>query len=66
MSSVMEKPETFSVGGLNYPRPFKIRRLGHGGVDLEDVERGLKFYSDLLGFQVSDTIDFNQIGRAHV
>jgi catechol 2,3-dioxygenase-like lactoylglutathione lyase family enzyme len=64
MASVIEQGSTFSVGGLNYPRPFKIRRLGHSGVDLEDVERGLKFYSGLLGFQVSDIIDFNRGDKA--
>src|SRR5271170_4302962 len=49
--------EQFSVGGVMMPRPFRIRRLGHFGVDLQDPEAGLRFYERLLGFRVSDTLD---------
>jgi catechol 2,3-dioxygenase-like lactoylglutathione lyase family enzyme len=49
--------EQFSVGGVMLPRPFRIRRLGHFGVDLQDPEAGLRFYERLLGFRVSDTLD---------
>lgn len=54
--------EKFSVGGVLLDRPFKIRRLGHFGFNLVNVEEGLRFYTDLLGFRVSDTIDYS--GRA--
>jgi catechol 2,3-dioxygenase-like lactoylglutathione lyase family enzyme len=47
------------VGGLRLERPFRIRRLGHFGVNLEDVAAGMPFYTDLLGFMVSDPINFN-------
>jgi catechol 2,3-dioxygenase-like lactoylglutathione lyase family enzyme len=49
----------FDVGGIKLPRPFRIRRLGHFGVNLDDVGAGLKFYTELLGFAVSDPINFN-------
>jgi len=46
------------VGGLTLDRPFRIRRLGHFGFNVQDVEACTRFYADLLGFQVSDPIDF--------
>jgi len=50
----------FNVGGLRLERPFKIRRLGHFGVNVVDVPRAAKFYCDLLGFAISDPINFNR------
>ncbi len=50
----------FNVGGLKLERPFKIRRLGHFGVDVVDVPRAARFYCDLLGFAISDPINFNR------
>ena len=44
----------FDVGGILLDRPFKVRRLGHFGFNLFDVEKARHFYSDLLGFRVSD------------
>ncbi len=48
------------VGGVLLPRPFKIRRLGHFGLNVTDMEAGLRFYRDLLGFKLSDVIDFGR------
>ena len=48
----------FNVGGVRLDRPFKIRRLGHFGFNVRDVPTCLKFYTDVLGFSVSDPIDF--------
>ena len=59
MNDPRTKP-SFDVGGIRLERPFKIRRLGHFGVNVVDVPRAAKFYCDLLGFQVSDTINFNR------
>ena len=53
-------PAGFDVGGLHLARPFKIRRLGHFGVNLVDVPKGARFYCDLLGFSISDPINFNR------
>ena len=52
----------FDVGGIRLDRPFKIRRLGHFGFYARDMEASLRFYRDLLGFQVTDELDFR--GRA--
>ena len=49
--------ESFSVGGVELPRPFRVRRLGHFGVDIKDPEAGRRFYEQLLGFRVSDELD---------
>lgn len=45
----------YDVGGVLLDRPFKIRRLGHFGLNLTNFEEGLRLYRDLLGFRVSDT-----------
>src|SRR6188768_4099875 len=44
----------YDVGGVLLDRPFKIRRLGHFGFNVDHVAEALHFYSDLLGFMVSD------------
>src|SRR5262245_57166221 len=50
--------EEFVVGGVKLPRPFRIRRLGNFGVNAQDPEVARKFYEGLLGFRISDPIDF--------
>jgi len=53
----MSSGEKFNVGGVLLDQPFKIRRLGHFGFNLTNMEAGIRFYRDLLGFRVSDVID---------
>jgi len=50
----------FNVGGLLLPQPFKIRRLGHFGFNLVNMDEGVRFYTELLGFKISDTIDYSR------
>src|SRR3954447_16118453 len=50
----------FNVGGILLNQPFKIRRLGHFGFNVVDIEECLRFYTDLLGFRISDELDFAQ------
>jgi len=52
--------ESYSVGGVAMPRPFRIRRLGHFGVDIQDPEAGRHFYERLLGFRTSDTLEMGE------
>ncbi len=49
--------DSYSVGGVKLARPFRIRRLGHFGVDVQDPEAGRHFYERLLGFRTSDTLE---------
>ena len=49
----------YNVGGILLDRPFKIRRLGHFGFNVADIEKARHFYGDLLGFTVSDIADFS-------
>jgi catechol 2,3-dioxygenase-like lactoylglutathione lyase family enzyme len=44
----------YDVGGILLERPFKVRRLGHFGFNVDDIEGARHFYSDLLGFSISD------------
>ena len=48
----------FDLGGVRWPRPFRIRRLGHFGVNVADPEASRDFYCRLLGFRISDPLDF--------
>lgn len=50
----------FNVGGVLLDQPFKIRRLGHFGFNLENMEAGVSFYADLLGFRISDIMDYSK------
>jgi catechol 2,3-dioxygenase-like lactoylglutathione lyase family enzyme len=47
----------FDVGGVLLPRPFKIRRFGHFGLNLERLDDAISFYTDLLGFRVTDEVN---------
>jgi catechol 2,3-dioxygenase-like lactoylglutathione lyase family enzyme len=47
----------YDVGGILLDRPFKIRRLGHFGFNVEDLEAARHFYVDLLGFRTSDVMN---------
>jgi catechol 2,3-dioxygenase-like lactoylglutathione lyase family enzyme len=52
---------SYDVGGVAYPRPFKIRRLGHFGFNVADMNGGIDFYSRLLGFRITDEHDLSKI-----
>jgi catechol 2,3-dioxygenase-like lactoylglutathione lyase family enzyme len=49
--------EQFDVGGVLLPRPFKIRRLGHFGLNVERLDDAISYYTDLLGFRVTDEVN---------
>lgn len=44
----------YVVGGLTCERPFRIRRLGHFGFNVLKFDAAVKFYTDVLGFDISD------------
>ena len=50
----------FNVGGILLDQPFKIRRLGHFGFNVVDIDERVRFYTDLLGFRISDVMDFDR------
>jgi catechol 2,3-dioxygenase-like lactoylglutathione lyase family enzyme len=54
----------YNVGGVLLERPFKIRRLGHFGVNLNRMSEGLHFYRDLLGFEIMDVREHASEGTA--
>ena len=58
MAQPAKMDEEFDVGGVRLPRPFKLLRLGHFGVNATDPEAARDFYCRILGFRVSDPIDF--------
>jgi catechol 2,3-dioxygenase-like lactoylglutathione lyase family enzyme len=54
----------FNVGGVLLNQPFKIRRLGHFGFNLVNMDEGVRFYTDLLGFRVSDIMDYSKRAKS--
>lgn len=54
--------EQFDVGGVLLPRPFKVRRFGHCGLNVERLDDSISFYTDLLGFRITD--EFNLVDQA--
>ena len=51
----------YNIGGVLLPRPFKVRRLGHFGFNLSHLEEGVRFYTQLLGFRLTDEFDLSKI-----
>jgi catechol 2,3-dioxygenase-like lactoylglutathione lyase family enzyme len=49
--------QQYDVGGVLLPRPFKIRRFGHTGLNLDRLDDAISFYTDLLGFRVTDEVN---------
>src|SRR5882757_4715308 len=50
-------PTGYNVGGVLLPRPFKIRRFGHFGLNMERLDEAVTFYTDGLGFRVTDEVN---------
>ncbi|MGH8660663.1 MAG: VOC family protein, partial [Burkholderiales bacterium] len=42
------------VQPLGGPSPVRIRKLGHVVLQVRDLERSMKFYTQVLNFRVSD------------
>ncbi len=53
----------YNVGGVALDRPFKIRRLGHFGFNVSDLDAGKRFYFDLLGFFITEPAGAGWFGR---
>ena len=49
-----------NVGGILLDRPFKLRRLGHFGFNTVNMDENVRFYTELLGFRISDVNDFSR------
>jgi catechol 2,3-dioxygenase-like lactoylglutathione lyase family enzyme len=51
MPQVEVKPSSQSA---SRPSPVKIRKIGHVVIQVRDLERSMKFYTEVLNFRVSD------------
>ena len=53
--------KSYDVGGVSLPRPFKVRRLGHTGFNISSFEETIDFYTQILGFRITDDLDLRSI-----
>jgi catechol 2,3-dioxygenase-like lactoylglutathione lyase family enzyme len=61
MSTTQPRPTaSYDVGGVKLPRPFRVRRIGHLGINCDRMDEQLDFYTKRLGLRVSDPINFGQ------
>jgi catechol-2,3-dioxygenase len=51
-----EAADLHDVGGVLLPQPFKIGRLGHLGLYLEDPLASSRFYGDVMGMRRTDVL----------
>jgi catechol 2,3-dioxygenase-like lactoylglutathione lyase family enzyme len=58
---VVEHQMAYIVEGVEFPRPFRIRRFGHFGLNVKSMEAGLDFYCRLLGFDMTDTMEIRKV-----
>ena len=40
--------------------PFRISKIGHVGLNVTDLERSTKFYTEVMGFSVTEAMGENQ------
>src|ERR1044071_5846252 len=48
----------------DFDRPFKIRRFGHFGFNLTNMDEGIRFYLALLGFRVFYAMDYSRRAKS--
>jgi catechol 2,3-dioxygenase-like lactoylglutathione lyase family enzyme len=51
---IADQPTTAATGEKAAQIPFKIRKLGHVVFYVSDMERSVKFYTEVLPFRVTD------------
>jgi catechol 2,3-dioxygenase-like lactoylglutathione lyase family enzyme len=54
-AAVARKPEAKTAS------PIKVRKIGHLVYEVADVDRTVKFWTEMLGFQVSDKNEFGMV-----
>ncbi|MGE0222382.1 MAG: VOC family protein [Acetobacteraceae bacterium] len=54
-------PETIARLGRPTGLPFRIGKIGHVALYVQDLERSARFYTEVLGFQVTDVIPPDQL-----
>jgi catechol 2,3-dioxygenase len=50
----MIDPDQMKERGRPLGMPFRIGKIGHVVLNVRDVDRSLRFYTEILGFEVSD------------
>ena len=54
-----EEPAIYDVEGILLPRPFKVVRIGPVGIYCKNIETMLDFYTNSMGFELTEEIIWN-------
>jgi len=57
----MAVQEPLTPAGVKSSTPIKVKKIGHLVYEVSDVERTVKFWTELLGFSVSDRNEFGMV-----
>lgn len=57
---IEEMPPIYEVDGIMLPRPFKMVRHGPVNIFVEDVERAVRFYTEELGFELTESVRWQE------
>jgi catechol 2,3-dioxygenase-like lactoylglutathione lyase family enzyme len=49
----------YTIGGVTAARPFKVTKLGPVGIFVTDVDRSEAFYTGIMGFEVTESVEIN-------
>lgn len=55
----LSDPGRETVAGVALPRPFRAVRIGPAYFFVDDLERSLAFYTDLLGMELTERVQYN-------
>ena len=47
-------PKRIAAFGRPHGMPFRITKIGHVVLNVSDLERSARFYTEVLGFEISD------------
>ncbi|HEY1507323.1 MAG TPA: VOC family protein, partial [Stellaceae bacterium] len=59
MRNIEKLPFKYDVGGVLLPRPFKVIKIGPVRLFVDDIEKCLAFYTNILGLRVTEEVVYD-------
>jgi catechol 2,3-dioxygenase-like lactoylglutathione lyase family enzyme len=60
-TAVAQAPQLGPAAAADRPSPIKVKKIGHLVYEVSDVERSTKFWTEVMGFKVSDRNDHGMV-----